>query len=364
MWKSADVWANPSLVLATAYERRDVVEGLVPDQGVTWMYGASMSFKTFVAMSIASAASRGADWLGRETEQSLVVYVGAEGGLSLHARRAGVEVAAGEAGDLCVAVERPQLDTALGQVQLRGILQGLTGNAFGEPEYDVEEDVVFEGARQKYTPSAKWSFEDVLSVLVIIDTYSQTSAGDDRTNVAAYIKGLRDMIEDAQEASQLRLSFIVIDHATKAGGSYSGSVAKINDVDSQIEVVRDGQTLRSTLVHRKVKDGVESAPVPLEMAQVELGYQDAYGRPITTLVVEDGAKAAKLASVAEGKAGLLLRILHDEGGKRDEDTLRRLFRDHPENAGVKGESVARAYKRAVAGLVGLIEVDGGVVRTT
>lgn len=358
MWIGSKAWLNPSEVLASAHERRDVVEGLVPDRGITWLYGASMSFKTFVAMSIAAAASTGSDWMGRKTEDCLVVYVGAEGGMSLHARRAGAEMAAGVSGSLCVATERPALDTRLGQIRLRGILEGLQPSIFGADGYDdLEEDVVFGGAVGAYTADADVDFEDAQAVLVVIDTYSQTSGGDDKANVSAYIKGLRDMIDD----TSWRLSFLVVDHATKAGGSYMGSVAKLNDVDSQIEVVRNGQTNRATLYHRKVKDGIESEPVSVELVPKVLGgYVDAYGKPISTLVVKDGAKAAKIAELAEGKAGVILTLLEDEGGRCEDETLRRLFAAHRSNAGIKAESVTRAYKRGKENLqdAALIAIEG------
>lgn len=359
MWTRNKDCFDPSAVLASAAERLDIVEGLVPDKGITWLYGASMSFKTFVAMSIAAAASRGADWVGRKTEYCLVVYVGAEGGLSLHARRAGAELEVGGTGGLCVVTERPQLDTRLGQARLRGILEGVQPGIFTPPG-DVEEDAVFSGALSAYSPDTEDGFVDVMSVLVIVDTYSQTSGGDDKANVSAYIKGLRDMIDDASWP----LAFIVVDHATKAGGSYMGSVAKLNDVDSQIEVVRAGQSSRATLHHRKVKDGIESEPVTVELSRVVLGdYRDAYGRPLSTLVARDGTKAAKIAEVAEGKAGVILTLLQDEGGRCSDETLRRLFSAHRSNEGIKSESVARAYKRGKENLqdADLIVIEGGDV---
>lgn len=342
MWTGESEWSNPAVVLGRAKDRLDIVEGLVPEGGITWLYGASMSFKTFVAMSIAQAASTGADWVGRKTEQCVVVYVGAEGGMSLHARRAGAELAAGVVGSLFVVTERPALDTRLGQLRLRGVLQGLLGGQLFKAAYDEPaEDLAYEGAARAY-----WQEDggaDALAILVVIDTYSQTSGGDDKANVSAYIKGLRDVVDEVQAGCRYRMAVIVVDHATKAGGSYMGSVAKLNDVDSQIEVLRSKSL--AVLQHRKVKDGVESEPIVLELESVELPYEDAYGKLITTLVVRDGAKAAKLAEVAEGKAGVLLRIVEDEGGACSEDLARRLFAADPANEGIKGDSVARAFKR-------------------
>lgn len=369
MWIGERAWLNPSVVLSRAAERRDIVEGLVPSQGVTWMYGSSMSFKTFVAMSMAVATTNdadGASWMGRRTENCLVVYVGAEGGLSLHLRRAAAEMEAQPSAQFCLANDRPMLDTRVGQARLRGVIAGLTGVVFSDCcDYDdPEEDLAFEGARKTYLPPEGVFYDDIGDILIVVDTYSQTSGGDDKANVGAYIKGLRDMID---EAAPFRLSFLVIDHATKAGGSYVGSVAKLNDVDSQIEVVRAGSSGRATLYHRKVKDGIESDPLSVELIPKVLPeYTDAYGKPLSTLVVRDGTKAAKIAELAEGKAGVILTLLEDEGGRCEDEVLRRLFDGHASNADIKSESVARAYKRGKENLQesGLIAVEGNVVFAT
>lgn len=355
MWTSEKAWANPGLVLMAAKDRRDVVEGLVPDQGVTWLYGASMSFKSFVAMSMAAAVSRGADWLGLQTQQGAVLYVGAEGGASLHVRRAGAEIAGGGSGPVCVATERPLLDTPEGQGVLREMIFGLTAG-FVELTTHVPDT-----SKMRYVPDVD-GFELGSTLLVVIDTYSQTSAGDDKTNVSAYIKGLRDMIDEADAGGQ-RLSFLVIDHATKAGGSYMGSVAKLNDVDSQIEVVRNGQDMLATLHHRKAKDGLESAPIAVELVQQDLGYVNGYGKPVTTLVVQDGSRASRIAGLADGKAAVLLALLEDEGGRCEDATMRRLFAGHKSNEGIKVDSVAKAYKRAKETLIerGAINVRGFVL---
>lgn len=362
MWTGKSKLSNPLEVLENAAEVQDVVRGLVPDMGITWLYGASMSFKTFVAMSMASAVSVGRDWLGRETDVSFVVYLGAEGGPALHVRRAAIEMDAGEAGPLYLVQERPQLDTRLGALRLRGILQGLT-NMFPEVDLeDVEDDVIYTGACKTYLDDdALDAVGETLGVVCFIDTYSQTSSGDDKVNVAAYIKNLRDMIEDAQ-ANGWRLTFVVVDHATKSGGSYMGSVAKLNDVDSQIEVLRASSAKRAVLHQRKTKDGVESEPIDVELVPFKLeGFQDGYGDALSTLVVRDGRKAARMAEVADGKAGVLLGLIYTQGGKVDEDDLRKLFADDPSNKGIKADSVGKAYRRCKDTLLqsGVIsEVDG------
>jgi hypothetical protein len=358
-WFGENVWSNPEVVLLSASERSDVVQGLIPERGVTWLYGPSMSFKSFIAMDLAVAVSARSEWLGKRVEDSIVVYVGAEGGDALHVRRAAAEAGV-VPGLLLVLQERPQLDTPQGVACLRAIFSGLFG--LGE---DTEDGTPEAAVAEKYaSDEVRDMSEAYTSIVCIIDTYSQTSSGDDKFNVALYIKALRDMIETADQ-EMWRLSFVVVDHATKAGGSYIGSVAKLNDVDSQLEVAREGASLRATIHHRKAKDGPECEPIPVEMVNHTFEYCDAYGDPLKTLVVRDGTRAAKLAEIADGKAGTLLALLPDDGRGVEESLLRDKFLAHPTNSGLKQDSAGKAWRRAKSELldIGAIEEEGGVIRT-
>lgn len=362
MWDIDNEMLNPDVVLRSSHERADVVQGLVPQRGIAWLYGASMSYKTFAAMSMAVRVSQGQPWVGRKTEVAAVIYLGAEGGAALHLRRAAAEVDVGSAGPLFIVQERPQLDTPQGAARLRGIIRGITGVACDGSDGDIELETLEDGAAARYDTGTEfqddmWDKSGACAVLCVIDTYSQTSSGDDKTNVSAYIKALRDVIETAD----LPVAFLVVDHATKAGGSYMGSVAKLNDVDSQLEVLRTGDN-RATLYQRKVKDGVESAPLQIEMVPHVLErYRDAYGAPLATLVVRDGGRAGR---PAEGKAAILLSILkaREDGVMRDAE-LREGFAAHASNGGIKSESIGKAYRRAKDSLidVGLIAEEGGEV---
>lgn len=346
-------WLSPLGALSRAASRADMVEDLVPSKGITWMYGPSMSFKSFVALSMASAVAAGSTWMDRNTVESVVVYIGAEGGDALHIRRAAAQ---GDGGGLLLMVqERPQLDTPAGLFELRSILSSLLC---------LEWDGVAE--RPEYVNrSVQHAASEVVSVLCIIDTYSQTAGGDEKAQVSAYIKNLRDMIDEAGAGNFIDLSFVVIDHATKAGGSYLGSVAKLNDVDSQLEVVR-GAGKSSVCVHqRKSKEGPGSEPVFIEMEEFSFsGYADGNGRPLRTLRAICGSKAKALGEGISGKAALFLELLTDAGDAVTDETLRRTFYGHASHGeGARPDSVAKAYRRAKERLLvdKLIEEREGVV---
>lgn len=367
LWKSSNEARNPMSMLESAGSRADVVEGLIPLGGITWLYGASMTYKTFTAMSLAAAASCAKPWMGRQTLRCQVVYIGAEGGAALHMRRAAAEMAQDASGPLFVVTERPLLDTVEGVARLHGILNGLSGADRMPCDYDFDNnpelDAAYHGALRTFDTFSDDDVQDemaeVEAVLCIIDTYSQTSGGDDKSNVSAYVKGLRSIIDAADGL----LSFLVVDHATKAGGTYMGSVAKLNDVDSQIEISRTGDR-RALLQQRKVKDGVESSPLHIEVVPyVFEGYLDAYGKPLVSMVARDGSRAAKLADLAEGKAGVLLDVIVARGGSVADVDARSAFAAHESNDGIKADSVGKAYRRARDSLLdaGLISDETGLL---
>lgn len=365
---------TPVGVMKVAQSADDVIQGLVPTSGITWIYGPSMSFKSFVAMSMANAIAEGDDWLGRKTKKSQVLYIGAEGGDGLQWRRAAVEFSSGRAArDLVVASERPQLDTKDGIEFLRGMLEGLYGAYSGSDadnpihrSHEQEEDGPYGEAVRLYAMDSvvgDWE-EDLGSshYVIIIDTYSQTSDGDDKTNVSAYVKNLRSVVDEFRKHVNEWVTFIVIDHATKAGGSFLGSVAKLNDVDSQLEIAREGSSMRAKILHRKFKDDHPQHPISIELVPYEFeGCVNAYGEPIRSLIVRDGTKAASIADIADGNPGALLTIILDAGGSISEREAREAFYALPRYAGANRDTASKAFKRAKDALEDmqtLVEKDG------
>lgn len=73
--------------LPDAYEAPDeLVQGLLTVGGGSVLYGDSNSGKTFFAIALAAAVALGGDWMGRRTEQGLVVYLAAESPQSVRSR--------------------------------------------------------------------------------------------------------------------------------------------------------------------------------------------------------------------------------------------------------------------------------------
>lgn len=193
------------------------------------------------------------------------------------------------------------------------------------------------------------------NVFVVIDTYSQTSADDTKPTVSRYIKTLRDL-QDKAAALGGTVTVLVVDHTTKSGESYMGSLAKEGDSDTMLEVDRHGQAV--TLKCAKMKTGMPFEPIHLELKPITLeGYTDAYGRPLTSLYVVDGEQSHKIRKAAgaagDTAAALVLTVL-TEAGECTKADLRHGFDTHASNAGKNDESVKRAFNRAFASLT---EID-------
>ena len=204
------------------------------------------------------------------------------------------------------------------------------------------------------------------NVFVVIDTFSQTSADDTKPSVSRYIKTLRDLQDKAAALGGV-VTVLVVDHTTKAGDSYMGSLAKEGDSDTMIELERHGNAV--TLSCTKMKMAVPFVPIHLEVKPLVLeGFTDALGRPLTSLVVVDGEQAHKVrkaAGVTGDTAQALVLGLVAESGDTTEGELRQLFTAHPSNGQKKTESVQRAFRRAFDGLttINALSVDSaGVVR--
>ncbi len=202
------------------------------------------------------------------------------------------------------------------------------------------------------------------NVLLVIDTYSQTSADDNKPTVSRYIKTLRDLQEKATALGGT-VTVLVVDHTTKAGDSYMGSLAKEGDSDTMLEVQRHGQAV--TLKCAKMKTGRPFEPIHLELKPITLeGFTDAYGRPMTSLFVADGEQSHKIRKAAgadKDTAPALVLTLLAGAGSCTKDELSAQFLRLESNLGKNEESIKRAFTRALTSLnkLGAIVVVEGVI---
>ena len=391
-----DEYAAWSPKLQPLAEQKWLIDGVLLRGCITLIYGLPQTYKSFIAMGMASAISNELPWMGRETTKGVaVIYIAAEGGRDVHERRAAADWDHGRAGPLAVIQARPQLDDATGFAMLKGIFHLPANAAFGvdykkyltPDELERYEEKLDDGVDcwdwVERTAVSRLSAEDKAQhdgfsllpwmlpehdrlsdapkeYLVIIDTYSQCSSGDDRSTVSRVMKNLA-AFQDLMAGHGLCVSFAIIDHSTKDGTTHMGALEKVGDPDAVIEVNRRGEVV--TLVNEKMRAAAKFEPIRLRPETFTLdGYLDAQGRPVTTLVMRDDAQGHKLRQVVgtDGdSAAALLLGLFNEAGPCGVDDLRARFRTHPDNLQKKPASVGKAFRRALNNLVeqGLVAED-------
>lgn len=414
-WAELGTW-SPLAALKNAAETKWLIDGVIPAGSINWLVAPPQSLKTFVALDMATCIANGRPWHGRETDGAVVLYLAAEGGNDIHVRRAAMDMVANDTGPLCIAQMRPRLDEHCGLATLLGLVSRVTHTTGYMIGLDFPENgAYYSYAWEKYLTETERARSDALeaaddmdgaraygirlarprfdawdeamakvtddlcetvttvcpklakTVFLVIDTYSQTSADDVKGTVSAYIKTLRDL-QDKATALGGTVTVLVVDHTTKSGESYMGSLAKEGDSDTMLELDRHGNSYGVTLKCAKMKMAVPFAPIHLELCPFVLeGYTDALGRPLTSLIVGDGEQAHKVRRAAGAESDTAAAIVLGLVGESStsEGELRRLFTAHPANAQKKAESVSRTFRRALDSLTAIkaISVDSeGAVR--
>lgn len=338
--KNAPVSAAPEpdppaelvLTLDQLYERaknvRWAVKGLVPEQGVGFIYGASQAFKSFVTLDYALHRAWGMKWLGRKTKQAAPVYLAAEGGTGLIRRVEAWHQARGLDWRKCpMRVVSVPLTLRTQAKHLRAAI-----TAAGVEPGDV-----------------------------VIDTMSQTFTGDENSNdqVADFLRVLGVELRDA-----LGCTVLIVHHTGHSASERPrGASAIIANVDFAFGVMRDGKELLATVEFAKVKDGERPEPQTFELSVQQLG-KDEDGDPITSLAARhiNNAEALVEAHQREGAAGrggrnmLLVGLAHSGMPERD---LRKAFYEViPEVKDPHHRKIAFYRARDWATKAGFFEIAG------
>ena len=394
------VW-DPLSALRRMADAKWLIDGVLPQDAAALVFGEPGSFKSFMAMDMAVAVASGQQWQGKETSQAIVVYLAAEGGDDVHLRRAGAQKARGITTDIPLAVVqfRPQLDESAGLDALTTLVEGACGrdfdrwnrtSAYDDERYLTKEereqieaetgdnfDRMLESIRAMVWPrmnaadrasvEAQEAAEDALkgnfnhhrhralsNVLLIVDTYAQVCADDTKAVFSRYTRTLLDLQERARRFANLSVTVLTVDHTTKGGDTFMGSIAKLGNNDTMMMVERADKSRSLKLTCLKQKNAPKFEPMHLDLVDVRMeGFVDGYGRTLQTLSVTDGTRSARLrhAVGAEGDtaSARILGLLSD-GGPLHIDDLRNRFLELPTNTEKKAETVKRSFRRAIEGL--------------
>lgn len=264
----------PRLSMAAIISRKPPawrVKGLLPNDGVALIYGASGSGKSFFCIDLAMTIAQGRDWRGQPVKQGAVVYVCAEGASDFTKRMAAYSKHRGD-GPFDV------IDAA--------------------PNLLIKADVEALIAELMLAPVA----------VVFLDTLACLSVGGDENSA----KDINMLLEHCKLISRVAGVLVVLVHHTgKNGDDPRGSSALGGAVDTSIYISRADEARIATV--RKQKGGPEGQEYGFKLITVVAGV-DEDGEEVSSCVIEHTEavpKAQRKQEVKGTNEKILMRTLQD-----------------------------------------------------
>lgn len=311
-----------------------LVKGIVQADAIGVLFGASGTFKTYLALDLALHVVHGLRWLGRRTQQGPVVIIAGEGGSGVFTRL--------EAWHRARRLKPPGPD------MLRVIPVAVD---LGNEAWRVAEAAQMAGI----TPA-----------LVIVDTLSQTFSGEENSapEVAAYLRELGNRFRALWHCTVL-----VLHHSGHSQTDRPrGSTAIQANTSFLMGCFRDEKQLLATLTSVHMKEGATFDDAVFELRQQQLG-NDADGDPISQLVARHLSSAEEVqdAMAEERKAGRgghnQLIVSLAQNGMKEADLRRAFYEDcDADTSDARRQAYHRARKWATSR--GFFEVAEGFVLVT
>jgi hypothetical protein len=309
-----------------------MVKNLLPTECIGVLFGASGTFKSFVAVDLACHLAHGMPWLGRRTVKGSVVYLAAEGGGGIWKR-------------VCAwhkARHKPWADAPLHVIP-------------------AALDLVADTSRMAEAIKAA----GIEPALVVIDTMSQTFSGEENssTDVSSYFRALSALIKQRWHCAVL-----VLHHSGHSATERPrGSTAIQANTDFIFGLFRDEKEMLATMTCVHVKDGERFNDATFSLSPQVLGT-DEEGDEIKSLVARHLSSVEEVQEVMEreSKAGrggnnnTFMRLM--QNGQKESD-LRSAF--YTECGLDTPEARRQAYHRAKSWAMkqGFLEVAEGYILT-
>ncbi|EJD7270738.1 AAA family ATPase [Klebsiella pneumoniae] len=239
-----------------------LIKGYLPASSVASAYGASGSYKSFLAVSWGCHIATGKAWAGKPVTQGAVIYVVGEGGIGVPRR-------------------------------IRAWEQTLNGGSPIDALYRV--DCPIFPASPESVQQVIQAAKDVKAAtsmpirLIILDTLARCFGGSDENtakDMGAFIQGC-DYIKAATQATVLIIHHSGKDQDKGARGSSAFRAA----LDVEFNVRREGDGGALILSCTKMKDAEEPPRQAYDLYPVNL-YVDDDGDQITSLVLNDEGRKA------------------------------------------------------------------------
>jgi hypothetical protein len=221
-----------------------LIEKVLPKRGFAALYGPPGSFKSFIALDIAAAIARGAQWMGQDSlpsQNGAVVYIAGEGhggiGARIKACRIHHEIDAG----IPIYILRHQINLRSSTEDINTLMLAVA---------DLAE-----------TRQLKID-------LIVIDTLARAFGGGNENSsedMGAFITSCGHLQQVFEAA------LLVIHHSGKdQAKGLRGHSSLLGAVDTELELLRFDDQPRGILTVSKQKDGEDGVRYGFEMVEIEI----------------------------------------------------------------------------------------------
>ncbi|UHC14440.1 helicase RepA family protein [Methylobacterium currus] len=231
--------------------RNPVVPGFIPSRGLTVLYGASGTGKTFAALDVALRVAGGLPWGSRPLRHGLVVVIAAEDpeGVMVRAVAAAQSL---DALDAPIRITRPPCP--------------VTDGSFG----GIVSAVIRELAEETGLEPA----------LVILDTLGAAFGGASQDDAGPMTMATGQLL---QIAEQCGCGVVALHHTSKGGDRMRGSQVLHDRADAVIRLSRSAGSVRGEV--EKARNGPTKGGFTFQLGAVDLELAGA--EPIRTCVVQN-----------------------------------------------------------------------------
>ncbi|WP_081989098.1 MULTISPECIES: AAA family ATPase [Xenorhabdus] len=233
-----------------------VVKGIIPAHSLCSIYGASGSYKSFLAGAWGCHIATGKLWAGKQVAQGSVLYVVGEGGIGVPRRIKAWEIVNGQTVKNMYLINTPVFPASPAEVHELVVAAQQVESETGEPVR-----------------------------LIILDTLARCFGGadeNDSKDMGAFVRGCDEL------KAKTGASILVVHHSGKDESKGArGSSAFRAALDVEYRINREGKKGSALVITcTKMKDAEEPETKAYDMRVVEL-FTDKDGEDITSLVLVD-----------------------------------------------------------------------------
>ena len=255
-----------------------LIEGILPERALTLMFGASNSFKSFLAVDMACHIATGLDWHGQTAKQGLVVYIAAEGAYNLARQR------------------------IAGWADYHGVIP--------DDLYLIPQGLTLDNQKTLQHLQAAIDALPVEPVLLVSDVLAGTIEGSDSEIevIQRRLIGTRQLIERYQ------LAELMITHSGWSQKARArGSTHLWGSADTRLRVVRKEQAYATTLKLERHKDAESGARFDFTLKPHAFGDADYQNTLIPIIKGGIGLVVEHLPHQANQTYKLLLKTIYEAG---------------------------------------------------